>query len=300
MGMEFRWTRPRRSVEGREGSHAEGRMGLDERTQRTEEEGTQSEESCSVMWQSAVTPGWRWGQSLLWEISRHMAGLFCLYTLFFLKEPQNRVGGGKKNPKFLFPLLAGLKTWQKVWALAADTVLLFRALSTWEGDGVKWRPQFTSVQIRASGPFQRAFAWEMGGVWGDQTWHRKDSGKNGPVGQIHTACLALLCGLEQMLSEVWVSEVQGQCKDILKSQREEAQAPCILGWNEAGAILCRLRLWGWGGCWLHPTFSEILMGTSGVVLRRISKLISSLSLGFIQQASPPVPQHPLFSPFWAG
>lgn len=55
-----------------------------------------------------------------------------------------------------------------------------------------------------------------------------------------------------------------------------------------------------GGCWLHPTFSEILMGTSGVVLRRISKLISSLSLGFIQQASPPVPQHPLFSPFWAG
>lgn len=41
-----------------------------------------------------------------------------------------------------------------------------------------------------------------------------------------------------------------------------------------------------GGYWLHPTFSEILMGTSGVVLRRISKLLSTPSLGFIQQASP--------------
>lgn len=41
-----------------------------------------------------------------------------------------------------------------------------------------------------------------------------------------------------------------------------------------------------GGYWLHPTFSETLMGTSGVVLRRISKLLSSPALGFIQQASP--------------
>lgn len=41
-----------------------------------------------------------------------------------------------------------------------------------------------------------------------------------------------------MWSEVLVSEerkeVQGQCKDILESQWEEAQAPCILGWKEAG------------------------------------------------------------------
>lgn len=41
-----------------------------------------------------------------------------------------------------------------------------------------------------------------------------------------------------------------------------------------------------GGYWLHPTFPAILMGTTGVVLRRISKRFSNPSLGFIGQASP--------------
>lgn len=43
MGMKLRLAGPLRSMEGREGSNVEGRMGLDEGTQWTEEESTQSE-----------------------------------------------------------------------------------------------------------------------------------------------------------------------------------------------------------------------------------------------------------------
>lgn len=72
----------------------------------------------------------------------------------------------------------------------------------------------------------------LGNRWSvrDQAWHRTES-KNALVSQIHMACLALLCGLEQMWSEVSVSEERKKVQDILESQWEEAQAPQILWWK---------------------------------------------------------------------
>lgn len=94
---------------------------------------------------------------------------------------------------------------------------------------------------KATGAFSEGLCLGNGRRVRDQAWHRKDRSENGRAGRIRTACLGLFCGLERWSQER--GEAQGQCKDILESQWEEAQAPCLLGWSEAGAVLCGLRLW---------------------------------------------------------
>lgn len=103
-----------------------------------------------------------------------------------------------------------------------------------------------------------------------------------------------------MWSEVLVSEkrkeVQGHCKGILKTQWEEAQAPCVLGWNEAGATLSLVLR----GILASPHFPRDSDGNHwGCIEKDFQALFNAFSWLY-SAGQPPVQQHILFSPFWAG
>lgn len=176
----------------------------------------------------------------------------------------------------------------------------------WEGDGIKRRPHspkasFTSVQIRASETFQRPFAWERGGVRGDQAWHRRESSENELVGQSTRPALPFFvasnrCGLKYW-SQRKERKFKANARTISRASGRKPRRPASWKGMRLVPPFVAFLLGAEGGYWLHPTFPEILMGTTGVVLRRISKLFSNPSLGFIGQASPQSTAHP-FSAFW--
>lgn len=130
---------------------------------------------------------------------------------------------------------------------------------------------------------------------GDQAWHKRESSENELVGQSTRPALPFFvasnrCGLKYW-SQRKERKFKANARTISRASGRKPRRPASWKGMRLVPPFVAFLLGAEGGYWLHPTFPAILMGTTGVVLRRISKLFSNPSLGFIGQASPPVQQH---------
>lgn len=125
---------------------------------------------------------------------------------------------------------------------------------------------------------------------GDQAWHRRESSENELVGQSTRPALPFFVASDRCGLKYWSQrkerKFKANARTISSASGRKPRRPA--SWNGMRLVppFVAFLLGAEGGYWLHPTFPAILMGTTGVVLRRISKPLSNPSLGFIGQASP--------------